>query len=100
MLRGYHCFCFGSSLSPTFQLHLGSLRFAVCVRQAPRNGLSLVCFRRAGWTDEENHALLERINDSGRMFFVHTKLEGAEVLRFCVGWVCFLFSLSEGARSY
>ncbi len=55
-----------------------------CV-QAPRNGLALVCFRHVGWSDARNHELMETLSDSGKMFLVHTKLEGREILRFCVG---------------
>ena len=40
---------------------------------APRP-FSLVCFRRDG-TDEENEALLERVNATGEIFISHTKLE-------------------------
>ncbi len=28
---------------------------------------------------------METLSDSGKMFLVHTKLEGKEILRFCVG---------------
>ena len=50
---------------------------------APRP-FSLVCFRRDG-SDEENEALLERVNASGEIFISHTKLEGRYVLRLAVG---------------
>jgi aromatic-L-amino-acid decarboxylase len=50
---------------------------------APRP-FSLVCFRRDG-TDEENEALLERVNASGEIFISHTKLNGRYVLRLAVG---------------
>jgi hypothetical protein len=55
--------------------------------QAPRNGLSLVCFRHVGWSNEQNHQLMETLNDSGRLMIVQTKLEDVEILRFCVGCV-------------
>ena len=45
---------------------------------------SLVCFRREG-TDEENEALLERVNATGEVFLSHTKLNGRYVLRLAVG---------------
>ena len=50
---------------------------------APRP-FSLVCFRRAG-SDEENEALLERVNASGEVFLSHTRLDGRYVLRLAVG---------------
>jgi aromatic-L-amino-acid decarboxylase len=50
---------------------------------APRP-FSLVCFRREG-TDEENEALLERVNATGRVFLSHTRLAGRFVLRLAIG---------------
>ena len=50
---------------------------------APRP-FSLVCFRRQG-SDEENEALLERVNASGELFLSHTRLNGRYVLRLAVG---------------
>jgi aromatic-L-amino-acid/L-tryptophan decarboxylase len=50
---------------------------------APRH-FSLVCFRRSG-SDEENEALLERVNASGELFLSHTRLDGRYVLRLAVG---------------
>ena len=50
---------------------------------APRH-FSLVCFRRDG-SDEENEALLERVNASGEAFLSHTKLGGRLVLRLAIG---------------
>ena len=50
---------------------------------APRP-FSLVCFRREA-TDEENEALLERVNATGEVFLSHTKLNGRYVLRLAVG---------------
>jgi len=50
---------------------------------APRP-FSVVCFRREG-SDEENEALLERVNASGEAFLIHTKLNGRFVLRLAVG---------------
>jgi aromatic-L-amino-acid decarboxylase len=60
-------------------------RFEIC---APRR-LALVCFRRRG-SDEENRALLERVNRSGKAYLSHTVLPGpggAErlVLRLAIG---------------
>jgi aromatic-L-amino-acid decarboxylase len=46
--------------------------------------LNLVCFaHRAG--DEFNRRLLERLNQSGRLYLTHTILNGRYVLRLCVG---------------
>jgi aromatic-L-amino-acid decarboxylase len=50
---------------------------------APRH-FSLVCFRRQG-SDEENEALLERVNASGEVFLSHTRLDGRFVLRLAIG---------------
>jgi aromatic-L-amino-acid/L-tryptophan decarboxylase len=45
---------------------------------------SLVVFRLNA-TDEENEQLLTRVNESGEMFIVHTKLDGRYVLRLAIG---------------
>jgi aromatic-L-amino-acid decarboxylase len=46
--------------------------------------LNLVCFtHRAG--DEFNRQLLQRLNQSGKIFLTHTVLNGRFALRFCVG---------------
>lgn len=50
---------------------------------APRH-FSLVCFRRDGG-DEENEALLQRVNDGGEVFLSHTRLDGRYVLRLAIG---------------
>ena len=50
---------------------------------APRP-LSVVCFRREG-TDEENEALLERVNSTGEIFISPTRLAGRYVLRLAIG---------------
>ena len=50
---------------------------------APRH-FSLVCFRRDG-SDEQNEALLERVNATGQLFISHTKLDGRYVLRLAIG---------------
>lgn len=47
-------------------------------------GLSLVCFRRKG-SDEENRALLDRVNGSGAALLSHTMLNGRFVLRLAIG---------------
>ena len=48
---------------------------------------SLVVFRREG-SDEENEAILERVNRSGEIFLSHTKLNGRYVLRLAIGNAC------------
>ena len=50
---------------------------------APRP-FSLVCVRRDG-SDEENEALLERVNATGEIFISHTKLNGRYSLRLAIG---------------
>jgi aromatic-L-amino-acid decarboxylase len=50
---------------------------------APRP-FSVVCFRRDG-SNEDNAALLERVNASGEAFLSHGELDGRYVLRLAVG---------------
>lgn len=50
---------------------------------APRL-FSLVCFRREA-SDQENEALLARVNATGEVFLSHTKLDDRYVLRLAVG---------------
>jgi aromatic-L-amino-acid/L-tryptophan decarboxylase len=50
---------------------------------APRP-FSVVCFRREG-SDEENLAIMDRVNRSGEAFLSHTELRGRTVLRLAVG---------------
>lgn len=46
--------------------------------------LNLVCFaHQAG--DDFNRTLLDRVNQSGKIYLTHTVLNGSVVLRFCVG---------------
>jgi aromatic-L-amino-acid decarboxylase len=45
---------------------------------------SLVCFRWRA-SDEDNHALLDRINATGRAYLSHTALNGRYVLRLAIG---------------
>jgi aromatic-L-amino-acid decarboxylase len=45
---------------------------------------SVVCFRRAG-SDEENEAVLERVNATGEAYLSHTRLDDRYVLRLAVG---------------
>jgi aromatic-L-amino-acid decarboxylase len=45
---------------------------------------NLVCFRhKAG--DDFNLKLMNTINESGKIYFTHTKLNGKVVLRMCIG---------------
>jgi len=57
-----------------------SRRFELAV-PAP---LNLVCFRHRGG-DAINQRLLERLNDSGRLYLSHTVLDGRYTLRLSVG---------------
>jgi aromatic-L-amino-acid decarboxylase len=50
---------------------------------APRP-FSVVCFRREG-TDEDNEAIVDRVNRSGELFLSHTRLAGRYVIRLAVG---------------
>jgi aromatic-L-amino-acid/L-tryptophan decarboxylase len=50
---------------------------------APRR-FSVVCFRQEAG-DEENEALLDRVNATGEIFISHTRLAGRYVLRLAVG---------------
>jgi aromatic-L-amino-acid decarboxylase len=45
---------------------------------------SVVCFRRDA-SDEENAALLERVNATGEAYLSHTVLDGRHVLRLAIG---------------
>jgi aromatic-L-amino-acid/L-tryptophan decarboxylase len=50
---------------------------------APRR-FSVVCFRREG-ADEENEAIVERVNRSGEAFLSHTRLKDRYVIRLAIG---------------
>jgi aromatic-L-amino-acid/L-tryptophan decarboxylase len=50
---------------------------------APRH-FSTVSFRRRG-SDEENEAIVERVNRSGELFLSHTRLNGRYVIRLAIG---------------
>jgi aromatic-L-amino-acid decarboxylase len=50
------------------------------------HSLSLVCFRFNG-TDEENLAIVERVNRGGDIFITHTRLADRIVLRLAVGYL-------------
>ncbi|MGI8991903.1 MAG: pyridoxal phosphate-dependent decarboxylase family protein [Bryobacteraceae bacterium] len=55
-------------------------RFEIC---AP-TPMSAVCFRLRG-TDEENRALLDRVNATGEVFLSHTVLNGRFAIRLAIG---------------
>jgi aromatic-L-amino-acid decarboxylase len=46
--------------------------------------LNLVCFRHTGG-DELNQKLLDRLNQSGRLYLTHTRLNERLTLRLCIG---------------
>jgi len=46
--------------------------------------LNLVCFRYKG-SDKFNEALVQRLNDSGKLYLIHTKLNNKYTLRFSIG---------------
>jgi hypothetical protein len=50
---------------------------------APRHVLARLLPREGA--DEENEAILERVNASGEIFISHTKLDGRYVLRLAIG---------------
>jgi aromatic-L-amino-acid decarboxylase len=52
-------------------------------RAAP-TPLNLVCFRHRGG-DDANQQILDRLNNSGRLFLSHTRLGGRLTLRMCIG---------------
>ncbi len=63
--------------------------FADLVKSEPgwelvSRSFSLVCLRREA-SDEENEALLNRVNETGEIFISHTRLAGRYVLRLAVG---------------
>jgi hypothetical protein len=44
----------------------------------------LICFRYRG-SDDDNRALLEKVNASGKAFLSHTVLNGRFVIRLAIG---------------
>jgi aromatic-L-amino-acid decarboxylase len=46
--------------------------------------LNLVCFRHVGG-DEINQRLMDHLNQSGKLYLTHTRLDNRLTLRFCVG---------------
>lgn len=65
-------------------------RLAAMIREHPDfeiaapTPFSLVCFRYCG-SDDENRALLDSVNASGKAFLSHTMLNGRFVLRLAIG---------------
>jgi aromatic-L-amino-acid decarboxylase len=45
---------------------------------------SVVCFRREG-SDDENEALMERVNATGEIYLSHTRLDDRFVMRLAIG---------------
>ncbi len=84
--------CFGrEGLQALIREHVRlAARFEEWVRDEPGwevcapRPLSVVCFRREG-SDEENEALLERVNSTGAIFISPTRLDGRYVLRLAIG---------------
>jgi aromatic-L-amino-acid/L-tryptophan decarboxylase len=71
--------------------HIGyAQRLAALIREHPDfevsapTPFSLICFRYRG-SDDENRALLEAVNSSGKAFLSHTVLNGKFVLRLAIG---------------
>jgi len=71
--------------------HIGyAQRLAGMIREHPDFELSaptpfsLICFRYRG-SDDDNRALLEAVNSSGKAFLSHTVLHGKFVLRLAIG---------------
>ncbi len=66
------------------QTFAGWVRASKQFELAVEPALNLVCFRhRAG--DELNQALLDRLNQSGKLYLTHTRLNGQLALRLSVG---------------
>ena len=55
-----------------------------CFEASAPTPLSVVCFRFRG-SDDENRALLDRLNATGRVFLSHTVLKGRFVIRLAIG---------------
>lgn len=84
--------CYGrEGLQALIREHVRLARlFASWVEEAPGWEVvapvpfSVVCFRREG-SDEENEAVLDRVNATGEAYLSHTVLGGRYVLRLAVG---------------
>jgi aromatic-L-amino-acid decarboxylase len=78
-------------IAEVLRRHIGAARAVAKQIEADANFelsapvlFSLVCFRYRG-SDEENRALLERVNASGKAFLSGTVLRGQFVLRMAIG---------------
>jgi len=69
------------ALAQDFAAHVAASPRFILAAPAP---LNLVCFRHRGG-DAINHRLLERLNDSGRLYLSHTVLDGRYTLRLSIG---------------
>ena len=58
----------------------GSNQFELAVEPQ----LNLICFRHTGG-DAVNQAIMDQLNNSGKLYLTHTKLDGKLTLRLCVG---------------
>ena len=65
------------------QAFAGWVRASEDFELAAEPPLNLVCFRHKGG-DDFNKALMERLNDSGKLYLTHTVLGGRFTLRLCV----------------
>jgi aromatic-L-amino-acid decarboxylase len=78
-------------IAELIRAHIGyAQRLAGLMREHPDfevaapTPFSLICFRYRG-SDDENRALLEAVNGSGKAFLSHTVLNGRFVLRLAIG---------------
>jgi len=71
----------GVNLASKFEKWVGEHRLFELV--LPRS-LALVCFRLKG-SEDQNQQLLDNVNNTGKIFLIHTKLSGKIVLRLAVG---------------
>jgi len=74
-----------------FRLHIGyAQKLAALIRShrdfevAAPTPFSLICFRYRG-SDDDNRALLEKVNASGKAFLSHTVLNGRFVIMLAIG---------------
>jgi len=66
------------------QWFAGKVRASERFELAAPAPLNLVCFRHRGG-DDANRALLDRVNQSGRIYLTHTLLDGRHTLRLSIG---------------
>ena len=78
-------------IADLIRAHIGyAQRLAGLIREHPDfevsapTPFSLICFRYCG-SDDDNRALLEAVNGSGKAFLSHTVLNGKFVLRLAIG---------------